>query len=145
NLKGEAKLQAIRQGVGGEFVYAGDSAADLPIWKAAKAAILVGVSPGTAESIRGAVPVEREFPGESAGIAAWLRALRVHQWLKNLLLFVPLLTAFSFLDAEKLATTFLAFLAFSLAASATYVVNDLWDLENDRTHPRKRMRAFASA
>lgn len=79
------------------------------------------------------------------GLAVWLRALRVHQWMKNLLLFVPMLTAFSFLEIGKLATMMVAFLAFSFAASATYMVNDLWDLENDRAHPRKRLRPFASA
>jgi len=65
--------------------------------------------------------------------------------MKNLLLFVPLLTSFSFLDADKLAVMFVAFGAFSFAASATYLVNDLWDLENDRAHPRKCRRPFASA
>ena len=145
NLKGEAKLEAIRQKLGGEFVYAGDSAADAPIWKGAKAAVLVGVPTATAEAIRKAVPVEREFAAEEGGLAAWLRALRVHQWLKNLLLFVPLLTAFSFFDVWKLLTTVIAFFAFSFAASASYLLNDLWDLENDRAHPRKRTRPFASA
>src|SRR5262245_47372952 len=144
NLKGEAKLEAIRQKLGGEFVYAGDSAADAPIWKGAKAAVLVGVPTATAEAIRKAVPVEREFAAEEGGLAAWLRALRVHQWLKNLLLFVPLLTAFSFFDVWKLLTTVIAFFAFSFAASASYLLNDLWDLENDRAHPRKRTRPFAS-
>src|SRR5262245_25220086 len=144
NLKGEAKLEAIRQKLGGDFVYAGDSAADTPIWKGAKAAVLVGVSPSTAEAIRKAVPVEREFAAEEGGLAAWLRALRVHQWLKNLLLFVPLLTALTFFDGWKLLTTAIAFFAFSFAASASYILNDLWDLENDRAHPRKRLRPFAS-
>jgi 4-hydroxybenzoate polyprenyltransferase/phosphoserine phosphatase len=144
NLKGEAKLEAIRKTLGGEFVYAGDSRADAAIWKAAKGAVLVGVAPGLAEAIRREVTVEREFPGERGAAAAWLRAFRVHQWMKNLLLFVPLLTAFSFLDVWKLVTTVIAFFAFSFAASASYVLNDLWDLENDRAHPRKRTRPFAS-
>ena len=144
NLKGEAKLHAIQEKVGGAFVYAGDSQADLPIWKAAQAAVLVNVSNGMAATVRRDVPIEREFPQAGAGLAVWLRALRVHQWLKNLLLFVPLLTAFSFMDIGKLASMALAFLAFSFAASATYMVNDLWDLENDRAHPRKRLRPFAS-
>ena len=95
--------------------------------------------------VRREVPIEREFPKERGGLRIWLRALRAHQWLKNLLLFVPTLTAFSFLDAEKLTTMVVAFVAFSCAASATYIVNDLWDLENDRTHPRKRLRPFANA
>lgn len=145
NLKGSAKLDAIREKIGVRFVYAGDSVSDLPLWKAAEAAVLVGTSPSVTETVRRNTPVEREFPRDKTGIAPWLRALRVHQWLKNLLLFVPLLTAFSFFEADKLATMVAAFLAFSLAASATYVVNDLWDLESDRLHPRKRQRPFASA
>lgn len=145
NLTGHAKLQQIQEKLGREFVYAGDSAADVPIWKAAQAAILVDVPPGVAQKIYTAVPVEREFRSERKGLAVWLRALRVHQWLKNLLLFVPLLTAFSFTDMARLGATALAFLAFSLAASATYLVNDLWDLDSDRAHPRKRFRPFASA
>jgi 4-hydroxybenzoate polyprenyltransferase len=131
--------------VGGAFVYAGDNEADLPIWKAARAAVLVDVSCSRSATIRRSVIVEREFPKERVGVAVWLRAFRVHQWLKNLLLFVPLLTAFSFMDIGKLATIALAFLAFSFAASAAYIVNDLWDLDNDRAHPRKRLRPFASA
>jgi len=145
NLKGMAKLEAIREEVGEEFVYAGDSRADIPIWKAAQAAVLVGVSSGLAEAVRRDVPIEQEFPKEAIGFAIWLRALRVHQWLKNLLLFVPSLTAFSFMEMEKLAAVAVAFLAFSFAASASYMVNDLWDLDNDRTHLRKRLRPFASA
>ena len=91
------------------------------------------------------VPIEKEFPNEKIGLAVWLRAFRVHQWLKNLLLFVPLITAFSFMEVAKLTAVAVAFLAFSLTASATYIVNDLWDLDNDRAHPRKRHRPFASA
>lgn len=145
NLKGIAKLQAIQASVGDNFVYAGDSSADVPIWKAAKAAILVGAAPRLAASIRDQVPIEKEFPKEAAGFSVWMHALRVHQWLKNLLLFVPLLTAFGFTNFGTLATMVAAFLAFSLAASATYMVNDLWDLESDRAHPRKCLRPFASA
>jgi 4-hydroxybenzoate polyprenyltransferase/phosphoserine phosphatase len=144
NLKGQRKLQAIKQYVGNTFVYAGDSPADLPIWNAAQGAVLVAVTERTAAVVRRDIPVEREFPGDAGGIANWLRALRVHQWLKNLLLFVPLLTAFSLLERGKFLTVAVAFLAFSLAASANYIVNDLLDLESDRAHPRKRRRPFAS-
>ena len=144
NLKGRAKLQAIQDNVGEAFVYAGDCSADLPIWMQAKAAILVGVAHRTAAQVRREVPIEREYPKQAGGLSVWLRALRVHQWIKNLLLFVPLLTTFEFTHIDKLASMVLAFVAFSLAASATYVVNDLWDLESDRAHPRKRLRPFAS-
>lgn len=145
NLKGKAKLDAIRRRYGDEFVYAGNSQADIPIWLAAKAAVLVGVSPDIAKIVRSSVPIELEFPKDSGGLRSWLYALRVHQWLKNLLLFVPLLTAFSFTEISKLVTVATAFLAFSFAASSTYVVNDLWDLDSDRAHPRKRLRPFANA
>jgi len=144
NLKSETKLAGIRELVGDDFVYAGDSKADMPIWAGAKGAILAGVAPGVAADVRGSIPVEREFLNERAGFSTWCKALRVHQWLKNLLLFVPLLTAFAFFDTDKVATLVLAFLSMSLGASATYIGNDLWDLDNDRHHPRKRNRAFAN-
>ena len=143
NLKGPAKLKAIQGSVGEAFVYAGDCKADLPIWKEASAAILVGVAQSTAALVRRQVPIEREYPKQNSGMAAWLRALRVHQWVKNLLLFVPLLTTFEFTDIYKLGSMVLAFLSFSFAASATSIVNDLWDLDSDRSHPRKRLRPFA--
>lgn len=146
NLKGAAKLAAIQQAVGPNFVYAGDSHADLPIWKHADAAILVGASKQLTRSVRNNdTPIECEFVHPRAGLTLWLRALRVHQWTKNLLLLVPMLTGFAFFESAKLAAMALAFLSFSLAASATYVVNDLWDLDSDRVHPRKRNRPFASA
>lgn len=145
NLKGKSKLAAIHGQVGEKFVYAGDSSVDIPIWQCSEAAILVGVSPSLARSIRQQVPIEKELPEEEAGYAVWIKALRVHQWLKNLLLFVPMLTAFSFTQISALTTILLAFFAFSFAASATYIVNDLWDLQSDRGHPRKRLRPFACA
>ncbi|HNP51447.1 MAG TPA: UbiA family prenyltransferase, partial [Nitrosomonas nitrosa] len=145
NLKGKAKLAAIREKITGGFIYAGDSDADLPIWKAAQGAILVGASPSVTKVVREHIPIEQEFIREKISAVDWLRALRVHQWLKNVLLFVPMLTAFSFTDLDKMAIMVVAFFSFSFAASATYIVNDLWDLGNDRMHPRKRFRPFASA
>lgn len=145
NLKGKSKLAAIREKIGEKFVYAGDNKSDLPIWKAAEAAVLVGVSSQVAKVVRQQTPIEQEFQESNVNLIVWLRALRVHQWLKNLLLFVPLFTAFSFFEISKLLTVIIAFLAFSLAASATYLINDLWDLESDRLHPNKRNRPLASA
>ncbi|WP_277425107.1 UbiA family prenyltransferase [Burkholderia gladioli] len=100
--------------------------------------------PGVAANVRGRIPIEQEFRNAGADISTWCKALRVHQWLKNLLLFVPLLTAFAFFDTDRIATVALAFLSMSLGASATYIGNDLWDLDSDRRHPRKRNRPFAS-
>ncbi len=144
NLKGREKLAAIKQHVGADFVYAGDSHADLPIWAEARGAILVDTSRTVSERARSMTTIEREFAGKRRSAGTWLRALRIHQWIKNLLMFVPLLTAFSFSDPGQLATSLLAFMAFSLVASATYIANDLWDLQSDRIHPRKRNRPFAS-
>lgn len=145
NLKGKNKLHAIQQTVGYDFIYAGNSAADIPIWQASKAAILVNTSHGISKKVSQIVPIEKEFPLVSPDLRLWLKALRVHQWAKNLLIFVPLLTAFSFRDSEKIIFAICAFFAFSLSASATYIGNDLWDLESDRDHPRKKSRPFASS
>ena len=143
NLKGTAKLAAIVERIGPRFVYAGDSACDRPIWAAAEAAIIIG-SPRGSRQLRGSGRIEREFPHQRAGLATWLRALRVHQWLKNLLLFVPLLTSFAFFEPRALLAATMGFLAFSCVASATYLVNDLLDLGADRNHPRKRHRPLAA-
>jgi len=145
NLKGVNKLEAIQRTVGNNFTYAGDSAVDIPIWRSASAAILVNVSRSTEKRVRAMTPIEASFSEQTADLKTWARAIRVHQWVKNLLIFVPLLTAFSFFDIDKLTNTVIAFFAFSLLASATYIVNDLWDLECDRTHIRKRHRPLASS
>ncbi len=74
----------------------------------------------------------------------WLRMLRMHQWAKNVLLFVPLLAAHQFTNLDAIWHAALGFLAFSLLASAVYIANDITDVENDRQHPTKRNRPFAS-
>lgn len=143
NLKGSNKLAAIRAEVGPAFAYAGDCAADLAVWEGAQAAVLVGAPATVCRTVRGRHVIEKEFAKPAAGLRVWRKALRMHQWAKNILLFVPLLTAFSFLPGD-IAIMLLAFLCFSMAASATYIANDLWDLGNDRLHPRKKLRPFAS-
>ncbi|MBI3258419.1 MAG: UbiA family prenyltransferase [Ignavibacteriae bacterium] len=70
--------------------------------------------------------------------------MRVHQWIKNLLLFIPLLLAHRIFEADTLLKTFIAFVSFSLCASSVYILNDIFDLESDRLHPRKKNRPFAS-
>jgi 4-hydroxybenzoate polyprenyltransferase/phosphoserine phosphatase len=144
NVKGGNKLAAIRRVVGEHFVYAGDAKADLPIWSAAESSILVGGSSALRRRVLGCSRLEREFQVQVAGLSTWLKAVRIHQWTKNLLVLVPLLTSFSITSIDRLAASAMAFLAFSLAASATYLANDLWDLESDRVHPRKRLRPLAA-
>ena len=145
NLKGEAKAQALvaRFGYGG-FAYAGDSRADLAVWRTAGAAVLVNVTPAVAARARAATAVEFEVADRAPpGPALW-RALRPHQWVKNLLVLVPLLTAHAYGDPLAWRGALLTFWAFCATASAFYLFNDLLDLEADRVHRRKRFRAFAS-
>jgi 4-hydroxybenzoate polyprenyltransferase len=88
--------------------------------------------------------VEKEFPRPPVGWSSLGKMLRVHQWLKNLLLFVPLLAAHDLANLSAWGNLALAFVAFCLCASSVYIANDLLDLESDRLHPRKRLRPFAS-
>ncbi|OOZ39392.1 4-hydroxybenzoate polyprenyltransferase [Solemya pervernicosa gill symbiont] len=145
NLKGKNKLSAIRNAVGNDFSYAGDSPADLPIWESAKTAIFVNLKNKHKDQLSESVIIEREFHIPGPTLVAWIKAIRLHQWTKNILLFIPLLTSFSFIDAEKSASAIIGFLAFSLLASGTYIFNDLWDISSDRQHPTKNNRPFASA
>jgi 4-hydroxybenzoate polyprenyltransferase len=145
NVKGERKAAAMEERLGpGGFDYVGDSRADLPVWALSDQAIVVGNDGPLAAEVAKRRPVARRFPRPAPGLDDWLRLLRVQQWLKNLLLFAPLLAAHRGLAAGEFLSLALAFTAFSLCASATYVLNDLFDLESDRLHPRKRRRALAS-
>lgn len=146
NIKGAVKLDAIKDKVGESFVYAGDSKADLAVWKDAKAAILVNVPKSLRDKAEALTKIEKEFTSASffTRLATWIKAIRVHQWLKNSLLFVPILTTFSFDDTSAIANVLIAFCSFSLLASATYIFNDILDLDNDRAHARKRNRPLAA-
>ncbi|HLT62986.1 MAG TPA: UbiA family prenyltransferase, partial [Pseudohongiella sp.] len=88
--------------------------------------------------------VEQEFPASTPDLLQWFKLLRAHQWLKNLLIFVPLLASQQITNTTLWPGMLMAFLAFCLCASAVYITNDLFDLESDRLHPRKRLRPFAS-
>jgi len=144
NLKGEKKLERIRDALGPDFVYAGDHAADLPIWRGSSAAVLVEVPSKLRDDVVSLVPVEAEFRDERRSFKTWVIGLRIHQWLKNVLLLVPLVTSFDFLDISAVSAAVLAIVSFCLCASATYLVNDLLDVDNDRAHPRKQQRPIAS-
>ena len=145
NLKGSAKADAIATDAGGKpFVYAGDHAADLPIWQRAAGALLVNASANTARRARQLTRVEREFPPATSSLRALPRALRMHQWLKNALVFVPLLAAHAWSDPLAWKAAIAMFFAFSLCASGIYLLNDLVDLPADRAHPRKKFRPLAA-
>jgi 4-hydroxybenzoate polyprenyltransferase/phosphoserine phosphatase len=145
NLRGSAKAAALvrRFGKGG-FAYAGNDTSDLAVWQEAGAAILVNTPPRVAAAARALCTVEAEFPHRRGQALQMLRALRPHQWSKNLLIFVPILTAHIWGSGAAWLLAVTAFLAFCATASAIYLINDLTDLAADRRHPRKRLRPFAS-
>lgn len=148
NLKGPAKAAFLAERFGGQgYAYAGDAEADLPVWAGAERALTVTGSDRLRRRVEAEMaatgrPVEH-LPVAAPGPGPWLRALRPHQWAKNVLVFVPILTAHR-LEAEMLGLSLLAFAAFSLVASAVYLLNDPLDLGADRVHPRKRLRPFAA-
>ncbi len=144
NLSGRRKAARLEQMFGrGGFVYAGNGPTDLPVWAASGGAIVVSSSRALqrAAALAATVVQTISLPRPSLKIIA--KAVRLHQWAKNLLVFIPLLAAHQTSDGAAVMAALLAFLAFGLCASAVYVINDLLDLPADRVHSRKRNRPFA--
>jgi 4-hydroxybenzoate polyprenyltransferase len=144
NLAGGNKLEAFRTAFGDDFSYIGNARPDAPILAACRQPMVANPDAALGHLLRrtGTVPVAT-FTDRSTRLKSWLRAVRLHQWAKNTLIFVPLLLAHQW-NPGSLVGAALAFLSFCLCASATYIVNDLLDLDADRKHPRKRRRPFAS-
>ncbi len=146
NLKGERKRQRLvdRFGDGG-YDYVGDGSVDLSVWKSAHTALLVSGDRSVLQRLQSQNEhVEVIEPEVNRGATAWLKSLRPHQWVKNLLIFLPLLLAHETSDPDKLFLSILKFAAFCLCASGVYLLNDLFDLDADRGHPRKKHRPLAS-
>ncbi len=143
NLTGSSKRRALiaRFGEGG-FDYIGNSRADLPVWQSSRTAHVVDPSPRLLRLIsrRAKTAIVHSHPRTRGLASLWLRALRIHQWTKNLLVLAPMALSHHFAPWQGLA----AFLAFGLAASSSYLINDLLDLQADRKHAYKRKRPFAS-
>lgn len=144
NLTGNHKLAGFRSRFAGEFDYIGNARPDMPLLAAAAEPMVANPNLPLRLTMRARrmAPV-RTFEDRGSPVRVLLKAVRVHQWAKNVLIFLPLLLAHRF-SAKGAAAAALAFVSFSLCASATYIVNDLLDIEADRQHPRKRRRAFAS-
>jgi len=146
NLKSVNKRKALEERFGDRgYDYAGNSSADIEVWAGSHQAVVVNASSTVQTKASKVATVSRVFPAVNVRFSDWSRALRTHQWLKNVLLFVPLLAAHQLDNSQSLITLTLAFISFSLCASSVYIINDLLDLENDRRHPRKKYRPFASA
>lgn len=144
NLAGNAKAARLVEAFGeGGYDYIGDNAVDFPVWRSARKALVVAHSDGFAARVTSAFPEAEILARPRPALRGYLRALRLHQWAKNVLLFLPLIAGHRF-ELEALAATIAGFLCFCFAASSAYVINDLLDLPGDRDHPRKSQRPFAA-
>jgi len=145
NLRGDRKAHALSERFGKHgFRYAGNDRADLPVWRVASNAVLVNTSARVSKSAATITTIEAEIQDKRATLRSIVRALRPYQWSKNLLVFVPILTAHAEADPRSWLFALLNFVAFCCVASASYLVNDLLDLPADRIHVRKRNRPLAS-
>lgn len=144
NLIGARKAEFLEARFGtGQFAYIGDATADLPVWKQAAKAITVNVPTGLRKQVERINAQVEHLVTEERSPWSYVRALRPHQWSKNILVFVPMLAAHQ-LDGPTFLASLLAFVAFCMIASSVYVLNDLLDLAADRAHPRKRLRPLAA-
>ncbi|NDF98788.1 MAG: UbiA family prenyltransferase [Chitinophagia bacterium] len=146
NYSGIEKQKILEQRFGLRgFDYIGNSSADTHVWLSSRKGILVSNDWGLAVKASAVTEIEKVFPVAGKNTSAWLHAVRLHQWAKNLLLFVPLFAAHRITELGSLVALWTGFIAFGLCASGVYVFNDLIDLGNDRLHPRKKSRPFAYA
>lgn len=145
NLSGSRKADALVERFGEQrFAYVGNGVVDLKVWAHAHEAWVVNAGTALHLAAQRVVAVRAFWPRPGSRIGSWLKALRLHQWLKNVLVFVPLLASHQFFDVGAIAQSVLAFIAFGLCASGTYLLNDMLDLSSDRAHHSKRRRPFAA-
>ena len=128
---------------GQDFIYYGNSKADLAVWRKASGAVVVNADKNLSNAAKKQTDVVSEMTPKQ-GASALLKAIRPHQWLKNLLIFVPLLASHEILNSQAIIACLLAFISFSFCASSVYLLNDSLDIEEDRQHPTKKHRAIAS-
>lgn len=145
NMKGEVKARAIvEHSLGREFAYIGNDHSDIPIWNQAHEVMYVGDSPSiTAHIMRSYSTVTIIDPGKKSRIKDYVNEIRMYQWVKNTLVFIPALLA-HVMNIEVFTSLTFTFFVFGLLASSVYILNDLLDLQSDRTHPRKKLRPIAS-
>ncbi|WP_250480627.1 UbiA family prenyltransferase [Caballeronia sp. GAOx1] len=145
NLSAHNKRDALIAAYGEKgFDYVGNSHDDLAVWQAADRAYVVNPLTGVERAARKQGNVERVFESRPPRFKVWAKSLRLHQWLKNALIFVPLFAGHFLDDLHRVFLSLMAFLAFGMCASSVYLLNDLLDLEDDRHHPVKRRRPLAS-
>src|SRR3989344_1672538 len=145
NLKASQKTRLLIDRFGEKkFIYAGNAPSDITIWQHAAAAIVVNAKPSTKKYASQGTTIANVFTKDKITASAVIKQLRIHQWLKNILLFIPILTAHQARNIPALEAAALGFFSFSALASAIYLINDLLDLEADRQHQTKKYRPFAA-
>lgn len=144
NLKGSRKAEALVAAFGEKgFDYIGNDHADMDVWRFAAGIYVVDAHPRLQRKVGRDFPDATVLVPRRPRLRAYVKSLRPHQWLKNLLIFVPAFAAHRF-DLAHVERDLLAFVIFSLCASSVYLLNDLFDLHSDREHPSKRRRPFAA-
>ena len=126
------------------FDYAGDSKADIKVWKSADNSIIVNPNNSVLSKAKAIGNVQIVIKEDFSPIKAYIKQIRVYQWIKNILLFLPFILAHKLFNTEIIANVAISFVSFSALASFVYILNDLMDLEADRIHPRKKFRPLAS-
>lgn len=145
NLRGKTKAARLVERFGpAGFDYAGNSSVDLPVWQASRHSLVVNAPASVEARARAIGNVSEVFPTPRNLWRTWTALLRPHQWVKNLIVLVPLLTSHKLTKSGFLANAALAFCSFCLGASAIYVLNDVLDVESDRHHATKSQRPFAA-
>jgi 4-hydroxybenzoate polyprenyltransferase/phosphoserine phosphatase len=144
NLAGGKKLAAFRAQFGDDFCYIGNARPDVELLAACHSPMVANPDRALRAGMRqkGTVAAAT-FDDRVPAVRSWLKAIRLHQWAKNTLIFVPLLLAHQW-NPGTFGGAITGFFSFGLCASATYIINDLLDLEADRRHPSKRRRPFAA-
>jgi len=144
NLTGKAKRDFIHDFLGFKsFSYIGNSKDDLHVWQHANKIITVNTSKRIRKKAEGIGKPSEHLLTDDVSAISYLKLMRTYQWLKNMLIFLPILAAHQ-LDRDSIIAGLLGFFSFSLVASSVYVFNDLVDLGHDRSHPRKRFRPLAA-
>jgi 4-hydroxybenzoate polyprenyltransferase len=143
-LKGQDRAEYIAsQFRGMNIVYMSRAQDDAPVWRVVQKVVTVDASAKLKSRVDGSTEQAEHLGAPRPVVFSLLKAMRPHQWLKNVLVFVPPFAAHVF-TASSVFYSFLSFLAFSVVASSVYLMNDLFDLRSDRRHPRKRYRPLAS-
>jgi 4-hydroxybenzoate polyprenyltransferase len=144
NMVGEAKARTLVERFGeGGFDYVGDSSTDVPVWRRCGTGYVVGSEKRASGLSNACGKLLVRLPTRKFGRAPW-KILRPHQWIKNLLVFLPLLAAHQIMEFDRLSAALLLFSAFCVAASTVYLANDLFDRDSDRKNPSKATRPLAS-